>query len=207
MQKFSPSPLWGIFKFRSATISAHTQLEKLFSYQNLQLFTPIQTFTFQPFQLLKISAFSANFCSLRVTLFLLLLRQCSTMHYSVMHFRQVFSSTAVELFHNVRATSGILGSGWKLLCHWEKSGKNLKKTEKLLLILLLPVMFWMRGQIDDGINFFFISVAWKMRPLEWQTKLVPCFISRIEKFRLKINTVAYGGVAGVLVALGLLPKV
>ena len=44
-----------------------------------------------------------------------------------------------------------------------------------------------------------------MRVPERETKQLP---SALQKFRLKINIAAYGGVAGVLVALGLLqPKV
>ena len=37
---------------------------------------------------------------------------------------------------------------------------------------------------------------------EWETKQVPSAL--LQKYMFKINIVAYGGVAGVLVALGLL---
>ena len=40
-----------------------------------------------------------------------------------------------------------------------------------------------------------------MRTPERETKQVPSAL--LQKFRLKINIVAYGGVVGVLVALGL----
>lgn len=54
---FSIHPHGEFFKFCSATTSAYIQLEKRSAIKIFSFFTPIQTLTFQPFQLLKTFCF------------------------------------------------------------------------------------------------------------------------------------------------------
>ena len=67
------------------------------------------------------------------------------------------------------------------------------------------IMYWVIGDIAKRGHAIYISVQWKMRAPEQEKKQVPT--SLLQKRRFKINIAVYGGVAGVLVAVGLLqPK-
>ena len=64
---------------------------------------------------------------------------------------------------------------------------------------------WVTGDIAELADVIFISVKWKMRAQEQETEQVASAL--LQKIRLKIYIAAYGGAAGVLVALRLLnPK-
>ena len=55
-------------------------------------------------------------------------------------------------------------------------------------------IYWVTGDIAELCDVFFVSVEWKMRAAERETKQVPSAL--LQKFRLKINIAAYRGIAG-----------
>ena len=89
-------------------------------------------------------------------------------------------------------------------CPHKNEWENASQTPAIFknnLMVITKSIYWVIGDIAEICNVFFIYVEWKLRAPERETTQVPPAL--LQKFRLKINIAAYGGVAGVLVTLGL----
>ena len=88
---------------------------------------------------------------------------------------------------------------------WENTSQTPGKLENSVIVMAKICLYWVTGDIAELWDVFFISVECKMGAQERQTEPEPPAL--LHKFSLQINIAAYGGAAGVLVALGLLnPK-
>ena len=103
-------------------------------------------------------------------------------------------------------------NNWKSWEGWKVRGlKELEKANSLTGCTCAgavaePKMkiYWVTGDIAELCDVFFISIEGKLGAPEWELKEIQSAV--FQKFWLKINIVAYGGIAWVLVAVGLLER-